>query len=168
MLYPSLLLAALFGTSALAAPAAVAQNHAQLAERGLDVNKFIDSILHYFPGSMAVNSACGLIGDGEKFIGGSFGISDTSNSNGCADVTLIFTRGTCDPGNVGILVGPPFFQALAGAIGSKSLNVQGVPYPASVDGYLNADTAAGQTMYVTAVLLTLCKYLKHSEEVLLI
>ncbi|KAJ2984047.1 hypothetical protein NQ176_g241 [Zarea fungicola] len=64
----------------------------------------------------------------------------------CADVTLIFARGTCDPGNVGVLVGPPFFQAVSGAIGSKSLHVQGDAYPASVDGYLKADTGAGQTM----------------------
>ncbi len=47
----------------------------------------------------------------------------------CAKVTVIFARGTIEPGNVGYLAGPPFFDALAAIIGGANLDVQGVPYP---------------------------------------
>lgn len=46
----------------------------------------------------------------------------------CKPVTMIFARGTFEPGNIGLLAGPPFFNALSYAIGDK-LAVQGVPYP---------------------------------------
>jgi len=46
----------------------------------------------------------------------------------CKPVTIIFARGTFEPGNIGLLAGPPFFNALSYAIGDK-LAVQGVPYP---------------------------------------
>ena len=54
---------------------------------------------------------------------------DTSNQLGnCAPVTVIFARGTVEPGNIGLLAGPPFFDILAGLIGAGNLAVQGVPY----------------------------------------
>ncbi|OAA73259.1 Cutinase [Cordyceps fumosorosea ARSEF 2679] len=141
-----LLLAALFGTTALAVPTSVDHTYSDLARRDLDTNKFIDAVLDWFPGQMAVQDACTLIGAGETFLGKAFGIVPTANSNGCADVTIVFARGTCDPGNVGVLAGPSFFGAVAQSLGGRTLNVQGVAYPASVSGYLNADKAAGQTM----------------------
>lgn len=142
MLPRNLLLSAVFGSGVLAAPAM----DSSLVQRGLDINKFVDAVLKFFPGSVNVNNACSLIGKAETFLGKAFNINQDSNSNGCTDVTIIFARGTCDPGNVGVLVGPPFFQAVQDAIGSKTLNVQGVAYPASIDGYLNADKGAGDTM----------------------
>ncbi|OAA82458.1 Cutinase [Akanthomyces lecanii RCEF 1005] len=142
----SLLLAALFGTAALAVPTSFDHDYSELAERGVDINNFINAILNYFPGQMALQDACSIIGKGETLLGKAFQLLPDSNSNGCDDVTIVYARGTCDPGNVGILVGPPFFAAVAAAIGGKSLNVQGVAYPASIDGYLSADKAAGQTM----------------------
>lgn len=142
----SLLLSALFGTTALAVPTSQDHEYSDLAERDLNTNQFIDAILKYFPGQMAVQDACSLIGDGETFLGNAFKLSPNSDRNGCTDVTIVFARGTCDPGNVGILVGPPFFNAVAKAIGGRSLGVQGVAYPASVTGYLNADSAAGKSM----------------------
>lgn len=141
-----LVLTALMGTAALAVPTSVDHTYSDLAQRGLDVNKFIDAILNYFPGKIALQDACSLIGNGETLLGKAFHLLPDANSNGCTDVTIVFARGTCDPGNVGILVGPPFFSAVAAAISGKSLNIQGVAYPASIDGYLNADKAAGQTM----------------------
>ncbi|TQV97172.1 hypothetical protein V2A60_000196 [Cordyceps javanica] len=142
----SLLLAALFGATALAMPTSVDHEYSDLAQRDLDTNKFVDFILKYFPGKMAVQDACSIIGEGEKLLGNAFKINPNSNSNGCTDVTILFARGTCDPGNVGVLVGPPFFSAVAQAIGGKSLSAQGIDYPATVPGYLNADKAAGLTM----------------------
>ena len=46
----------------------------------------------------------------------------------CKPVTIIFARGTFEPGNIGLLAGPPFFNALFTRIGDK-FAVQGVPYP---------------------------------------
>ncbi|KAJ6783558.1 hypothetical protein PWT90_07712 [Aphanocladium album] len=140
-----LLLTALFGT-ALAVPTSVDHEIADLAKRDLNINKFLDAILKAIKGEVLVNDACSEIGAGEILLGKAFNIQPDANSNGCADVTIVFARGTCDPGNVGVLVGPPFFQAVAAALPGKSVNVQGVAYPASVDGYLNADSAAGKTM----------------------
>jgi hypothetical protein len=53
---------------------------------------------------------------------------DVSNELGdCRPVTVIFARGTIEPGNVGLLAGPPFFDVLSSMIGN-ALGVQGVPY----------------------------------------
>ena len=54
---------------------------------------------------------------------------DTSNELAtCAAVTVIFARGTLEPGNIGLLAGPPFFDILSAELGSGNLGVQGVPY----------------------------------------
>lgn len=53
----------------------------------------------------------------------------------CSDITVIFARGTTEPGNVGLVTGPPFFEALSEQLGGKSLSLQGVEYPASFAGF---------------------------------
>lgn len=76
-------------------------------------------------------------------LAGLFGIQTTQNlGSGCSDVTILFARGTFEPGNVGALVGPQFFDSLSSVLGgSKSLGIQGVDYPASMEGNLNAMSA---------------------------
>lgn len=73
--------------------------------------------------------------------------SDTRNEltdgSACKAVTVIFARGTTESGNVGTLVGPPFFSALVTSIGAENLAVQGVDYPADVAGFLAGGDAAG-------------------------
>lgn len=72
--------------------------------------------------------------------------SDTQNQLGeCRPVTVIFARGTFETGNVGALVGPPFFQALELAIGDENVGNQGVDYPATLEGYLEDGDARGAT-----------------------
>ena len=61
----------------------------------------------------------------------------------CRPVTVIFARGTSESGNVGSLVGPPFFNALGAAIGYQNVGVQGVPYPATIGGYLAGGDLGG-------------------------
>ncbi|KAL8714552.1 MAG: hypothetical protein Q9220_001500 [cf. Caloplaca sp. 1 TL-2023] len=61
----------------------------------------------------------------------------------CRPVTVIFARGTTEPGNVGTLTGPPFFNALDLAIGTQNVGVQGVPYLASIGGYLAGGDVGG-------------------------
>lgn len=71
--------------------------------------------------------------------------NDVSPSNPtCRDYTLLFARGTAEPGNVGVLVGPPFIEALKERVGGKSkLAVQGVKYDADVEGYLTGKDGPG-------------------------
>ncbi|KAE9406519.1 cutA, cutinase A [Gymnopus androsaceus JB14] len=65
----------------------------------------------------------------------------------CADVIVIFARGTTEPAPIGILVGPPLETALTAVLGGRSLSFQGVDYPASIAGFLEGgDPAGSQTM----------------------
>lgn len=70
---------------------------------------------------------------------------DRNELSECKPVTVIFARGTVELGNVGSLVGPPFFNALDQAIGADNVAVQGVPYPASIVGYLEGGDKGGAT-----------------------
>lgn len=141
-------LVALFHGLVRAVPAPVLpQPYTAFDKRAFNLNQFLAKIVELFPVNVAVTDICGALTAGEQVLGSAFGLQSTQNSNGCADVTIVFARGTCDPGNVGTLVGPPIINAIKSAIGSsKSVTVQGVPYPASVDGYLKADPTAGHTM----------------------
>jgi hypothetical protein len=70
-----------------------------------------------------------------------------TGATGCEDMTVIFARGTTEPGNVGLLTGPPFFDALSTMIGANSMEIMGVDYPASIEGFLQGGDAMGsQTM----------------------
>ncbi|OBT39138.1 hypothetical protein VE00_09691 [Pseudogymnoascus sp. WSF 3629] len=69
--------------------------------------------------------------------------NDLTDGSACKAVTVIFARGTTESGNVGTLTGPPFFSALATAIGTGNLAIQGVDYPANVVGFLAGGDAAG-------------------------
>lgn len=65
---------------------------------------------------------------------------------GCKPITVIFARGTIELGNVGDLVGPPFFNDLDDLIGADNIAVQGVDYPATIAGYLiGGDPGGAQT-----------------------
>ena len=78
--------------------------------------------------------------------------SDTRNEmTECKPVTVIFARGTIELGNVGSLAGPPFFNALDTVLGADNVGVQGVAYPATIEGYLEGGDPGGAT--TTATLL---------------
>jgi len=62
----------------------------------------------------------------------------------CATMTVLFARGTGELGNVGLLAGPPFFDAIANYMnGTGQLAVQGVDYPADVVGFLAGGSPSG-------------------------
>ncbi|KAI4128951.1 MAG: hypothetical protein LQ347_003970 [Umbilicaria vellea] len=70
--------------------------------------------------------------------------STTRNELGqCAPITVIFARGTVEPGNVGDLAGPQFFNALDILYGDSNVAVQGVNYPATIGGYLGGGDVGG-------------------------
>lgn len=69
----------------------------------------------------------------------------------CADVTVIFARGTGEVLPIGTVVGPPFEIALQGAIGGRSLAFIGVEYAASIGGFLEGGDPVGARMMAADV-----------------
>ena len=70
--------------------------------------------------------------------------SGSSSSAACGDITVVFARGTTEPGDVGVIAGPPFFDEIEDRLGGgKKLVVQGVDYPANVQGFLAGGDAQG-------------------------
>ncbi|KAJ7228209.1 cutinase-domain-containing protein [Mycena pura] len=65
----------------------------------------------------------------------------------CADVMVVFARGTTEPPPIGTVAGPPLQAALKTALGAKSLSFAGVDYPADIPGFLEGgDKQGSQTM----------------------
>jgi cutinase len=95
----------------------------------------------------SITAISGALTSFETTIGAVLHVDETENGGACTAMAVIFARGTTEPGNVGLVTGPPFFKALEGMIGAKALSVQGVEYPASIEGFLQGGDAAGsQTM----------------------
>lgn len=114
-----------------------------------DINAFLAEIALLFPFSGLISDISGLLTAAEQTLAAFFSTQTTQNglSGSCGAVTVIFARGTTEPGNVGVLVGPPFFDALKSTIGAGNVVVQGVDYPASVEGFLaGGDSGGAQTM----------------------
>ncbi|ESK92300.1 cutinase [Moniliophthora roreri MCA 2997] len=61
----------------------------------------------------------------------------------CAEVMVIFARGTTETPPIGIFVGPPFEDALVSQLGGRSLSFQGVDYAADIAGFLAGGDPAG-------------------------
>lgn len=62
----------------------------------------------------------------------------------CAGTMLLYGRGTAEGGNVGLLVGPAFAEAIAAK--GVDLAVQGINYPADVPGYLAGGDKGGSQL----------------------
>lgn len=84
----------------------------------------------------AGNSTGGSTG-GNANNGASCASGSGSSENGvkggkcCTDMTVIFARGTGEPGNMGIISGPPMVKAIRSKLGADKVTVQGVDYAAS-------------------------------------
>ncbi|KAL1983157.1 hypothetical protein VTN96DRAFT_407 [Rasamsonia emersonii] len=120
---------------------------APLARRDTSLNEFLSILLDHLPAiNGTINDVVGALTDFEQEIADLTGDQTTYNELGgaCTEYTIIFARGTSEPGNVGILVGPPLFDALESLVGSSALTIQGVnDYAASVQGYLEGGDPAG-------------------------
>lgn len=117
-------------------------------EPRLNINNVLGVIADLFPVNIALDVASGVIQAADQVLAILLGLSTTYEdlSDGkCGDVTLIFARGTDEPGNVGALVGPEFYQALESALGSSYTAIfQGVDdYEASVNDYLEGGSTTG-------------------------
>jgi cutinase len=148
-----ILLCALGATTlALPIPSAVGLTEMGHAKRQSNpINQLLALITQLFPVNILVTDLEDLITTAEVGLAAVTGIDTTKNdlaSNRCADMTIVFARGTTEAGNVGVLVGPPFFDAVKKRMtGSASLAVQGVNYPADVAGFLErGDKGGGQRM----------------------
>jgi cutinase len=118
-----------------------------LAKRETALNAFLTVLLDYLPAlDSTISSLVDVLTTFENLLALLTGEQTTYNQLGgtCTTYTVIFARGTTEPGNVGILVGPPFFDALRSLVGTSALTIQGVnDYSASVDGYLEGGDPAG-------------------------
>ncbi|KAH6679250.1 putative cutinase, partial [Halenospora varia] len=119
-------------------------------KRETALNAFLALLLDYLPDiDGSINAVTGVLTAFEQFLALITGTQTTYNELGgtCKAYTVIFARGTTEPGNVGILVGPPLFSALKTKVGSSVVTIQGVNnYEADVSGYLEGGDAGGSAM----------------------
>ncbi|OGM45344.1 cutinase precursor [Aspergillus bombycis] len=137
------LFVSLLGASVLARPLP----SDALVERNAPLNEFLSVLLSHLPAiNGSITAVSGLITDFDQLLADITGAQTTQNgfTGACTDYTVLFARGTSEPGNVGVLVGPPLAEAFEGAVGASALSFQGVNgYSASVEGYLAGGEAAG-------------------------
>lgn len=113
------------------------------------INILLAFISQLFPVNILVENIDGVIESAEILFAKIAGFSITENdltAGKCGDVVIVYARGTTEPGNVGSLVGPPFFAAVRKSLAAKgkTLAVQGVDdYEADVTGFLQGGDAKG-------------------------
>jgi cutinase len=121
----------------------------ELARRQTPLNQFVTLLLNNLPAiNGEISKVAGILTAFENLLAILTGAKTTYNDlqGSCKAYTVIFARGTTEPGNVGILVGPPFFEALKAKVGANNLAIQGVNnYKADIAGYLAGGEAAGST-----------------------
>jgi hypothetical protein len=139
-------------------------NSKDLGKRNTALNAFLAVLLDYLP---TIDSTIQSVGEVltvfENLLAILTGEQTTYNQLGgaCTAYTVIFARGTTEPGNVGILVGPPFFDALRSLVGTSALTIQGVnDYSASIDGYIEGGDPAGSA----EMQVYLCLYMRISAD----
>ncbi|KAF2445977.1 carbohydrate esterase family 5 protein [Karstenula rhodostoma CBS 690.94] len=103
------------------------------------LNQFLKIISSLPQGAAALDAVGKVLTPLQQGLADAVGIETTRNDLAtnapCADVTVVFARGTTEPGNVGLVTGPPFFDALKEKLGDDTLAVQGVEYPATFAGF---------------------------------
>ncbi|KAH0425122.1 cutinase [Colletotrichum camelliae] len=129
------------------------------------LNQFL-RLISTLPAGAAALDAVGLVLTPlQQSLADSVGIDTTENGLApnatCADITVIFARGTTEPGNVGLVTGPPFFDALKKQADGKSVNIQGVTYPATFEGFNNNGTEGvpSMTNFINKAMIS-CPYTK--------
>jgi len=147
MLFSFYALSCLLGLSLASPVPAETVGNRDLVKKETSLNAFLTILLEYLPAvDDTIAALADVLTDFEDLLVDLTGYQDTYNQLGgpCTEYTLIFARGTTEPGNVGILVGPPLIEALTSLVGESALTIQGVNnYAASVDGYLEGGDPAG-------------------------
>lgn len=120
-----------------------------LTAQAFDLNVLLAAIDKYFPDNIAIKTADTIISKAESAIGKLIGAQETRNDlvdGNCGDVVVIFARGTGEPGNIGALVAPEFYDELVSALDGKSVSMQGLDssaYPAVVADYFTGGSDTG-------------------------
>ncbi|QKX56318.1 uncharacterized protein TRUGW13939_03419 [Talaromyces rugulosus] len=116
-------------------------------KRNTPLNEFLSILIANTPAvNVSLTESTSVITTLDKLLAISTGAQTIYNEleGSCQEWTVIFARGTAEPGNVGVLVGPPLFDALGDQFGSSSIAIQGVNgYSASVEDYLAGGDPAG-------------------------
>ncbi|KAF3035401.1 hypothetical protein E8E12_001045 [Didymella heteroderae] len=96
----------------------------------------------------AGGSTGGNKNNGASCAGSTGGSSENGVKGGtcCTDITIVFARGTGEPGNMGIISGPPMVKAIRSKLGADRVTVQGVDYAASAAGNANLGGDGGKVM----------------------
>lgn len=111
-------------------------------------NPFLSIITNLPPVNLHVDGAAGGLTKLEGLlvpVVGGVNQSDIETDKSCAQMTIIFARGTNEPGNMGVFAGPQLVQAVKNAMPGASVNVQGVAYTATIQGYLAGGGTDGTT-----------------------
>lgn len=112
------------------------------------LNPFLSIITNLPPTNLLVDGAAAGLTNIEGLlvpvVGGTTQ-SDLETNKPCAQMTIIFARGTTEPGNMGVFAGPQLVQAVQTAMPGTSINVQGVNYTATIQGYLAGGGTDGTT-----------------------
>lgn len=116
------------------------EHGALVARQTNPLNPFLTTITNLPPVNLLVNGSAGGLTDLEGLlvpIVGGVNQTDLETGKPCAQMTIIFARGTTEPGNMGVFAGPQLVEAVKNAMpAGTSINVQGVEYAASIQGYL--------------------------------
>ena len=103
------------------------------------LNMFLRMISTLPQGAAALDASAKILTPFQEVLAKAAGVetkqNDLAQNTPCANVTVIFARGTTEPGNVGLVTGPPFIDALNEKKGRMSVSFQGVEYPASFAGF---------------------------------
>ncbi|KAF5494432.1 Cutinase [Colletotrichum siamense] len=116
-----------------------------------DVGGMITMIEDFFPANQTLSFNTTGMDQAWAQIASNFSLSVEENSlqkDRCADIMVVFARGTYEIGNVGVLVGAPFLQVLRElAAPGLTIEMQGVEYAANMTGYqLGGDPEGSQKM----------------------
>lgn len=114
------------------------------------INVFLVDLLRVPVFHTLARDVCGIVTLAQALKGVTASVSSVRNDAGCADVTVLFARGTCEPGNVGAGNAPAFFDSLAAMLrrDGRSLGVRGFAYPASVNDFLSGTKVRGSQLSV--------------------
>lgn len=96
-------LLALLGLNVVAAPLPEGTTDAHISKRGEKLNQFLGFLLDNLPvTSETITKSTALITNLSKLLGTLTGAQDTYNEAGgaCKEWTVVFARGTSEPGNV--------------------------------------------------------------------
>jgi len=74
----------------------------------------------------------------------------------CAPITLIFARGTTEPGTMGSSVGPALAKALISSQGASGVAIQGVDYTATIESNIDQGRTGGPGKYLDSA--ASCRY----------